>query len=473
MRQLMAVDKRRVRILRDGEVGAGPVVYIMGRDFRAGDNWALLYAQEQALKNRVPLCVLVHMGQNQLKTTARQHDFFIRGLQETATELERHHIPFFITFGDWKKEVKDFVNVHEIGLIVTDFSPLHELRYWWDDVSHGVKVPIHEVDAHNIIPCWLASSKQEFAAYTFRPKVKRLYPEFSGNIPKLKSHPFAWGVSKTACWPRGVDQHGCALIDWDGVAKMRSFEAEVEPVNTFTPGEIAAHKVLESFIKSRLKEYALKRNNPLEKQLSDLSPYIRFGQISCQRIAYEVSKVRRDYKSKDAFLEELVVRKELSENFCFYNDDYDNFAGLPDWAKQSLKKHTKDKRDYIYKTEQFEQAKTHNELWNAAQLELRKTGKMHSYMRMYWAKKILEWTNNPDEAIAIALMLNDRYELDGRCPNGYVGVLWSIGGLHDRAWGERPVFGKVRYMNETGCKRKFDVKGYIKQFKTEKVVTSN
>jgi deoxyribodipyrimidine photo-lyase len=157
------------------------------------------------------------------------------------------------------------------------------------------------------------------------------------------------------------------------------------------------------------------------------------------------------------------VRRELSDNYCLYNPQYDSFEGVPAWAKKTLNKHRIDRRVFLYTISQFENAETHDELWNAAQEELFIKGKMHGYLRMYWAKKILEWTASPEEAIAISIYLNDKYSLDGRDPNGYSGIAWAIGGLHDRAWVERPVFGKVRYMNDTGCRRKFDVSAYIRK----------
>ena len=192
-----------------------------------------------------------------------------------------------------------------------------------------------------------------------------------------------------------------------------------------------------------------------------ISPYLHFGQISPQRVALEAFKISADKKSRDAFLEELIVRRELSDNFCFYNANYDNFEGFPAWAKKTLNEHRNDRRKYLYTPEQFENALTHDELWNAAQMEMVKKGKMHGYMRMYWAKKILEWTESPEQAMKIAVYLNDRYELDGRDPNGYAGIAWSIGGVHDRAWNSRPVFGKIRYMSYNGCKSKFDINKYI------------
>jgi deoxyribodipyrimidine photo-lyase len=171
-------------------------------------------------------------------------------------------------------------------------------------------------------------------------------------------------------------------------------------------------------------------------------------------------------KGREDFLEELIIRRELSDNFCFYNPDYDEFKGFPDWAKKTLDEHRKDTREYVYSLKEFEAGQTHDELWNAAQMEMVKKGKMHGYMRMYWAKKILEWTASPEEALKTAISLNDKYELDGRDPNGYVGISWSIGGVHDRAWGERPIFGKIRYMSYNGCRSKFDVKKYIEDVNT-------
>ena len=194
---------------------------------------------------------------------------------------------------------------------------------------------------------------------------------------------------------------------------------------------------------------------------SDLSPYLHFGQIAPQRVAWEIQQSDAPREAKQAFLEELIVRRELSDNFCWYNPDYDKFSGFPEWARKTLDQHRLDQRDFLYSLEEFEPGRTHDALWNAAQLEMVSRGKMHGYMRMYWAKKILEWTNSPEEALEIAIYLNDRYELDGRDPNGYVGVAWSIGGVHDRAWAERPVFGKIRYMSLAGCKRKFKVDEYI------------
>ena len=175
-----------------------------------------------------------------------------------------------------------------------------------------------------------------------------------------------------------------------------------------------------------------------------------------------MQKSALDEQQKEAFLEQLIIRRELSENFCFYNDKYDDYEGFPAWAKKSLNAHRNDEREYIYSLENLDSAETHDALWNAAQQEMKYKGKMHGYMRMYWAKKILEWSFSPEIALENAIKLNNSYEIDGNDPNGYTGIAWSIGGVHDRPWFERPIFGQVRYMNYNGCKSKFDVRKYIR-----------
>jgi deoxyribodipyrimidine photo-lyase len=234
-------------------------------------------------------------------------------------------------------------------------------------------------------------------------------------------------------------------------------------VGWLVPGARAAQKVLQIFISENLSRYASERNDPNAQAQSNLSPYLHFGQISAQRVVLELLKIPPSL-SREAFLEELIVRRELAENFCLYNEAYDAFAGFPAWAQKTLNTHRSDPREFIYTREEFEKAVTHDELWNAAQREMVRTGKMHGYLRMYWAKKILEWSASPEEALATAIFLNDTYELDGRDSNGYTGIAWSIGGVHDRPWFDRPIFGSIRYMNANGLRRKFDSVTYAARF---------
>lgn len=444
------IDKRRIEILRSGEILPLPVAYWMSRDQRVNDNWALLYAQEVALGLKVPLLVVFCLVSDFLGATFRQYSFMLRGLEEICQNLLKKNIPFFILIGKPGEEIPRFIKEKKIGLLVTDFDPLKIKREWKRMVLERIDIPVHEVDAHNIVPCWYASDKMEYAAYTFRPRVKRFIPEFLKEFPKIKRHPFGYKALKHSITPIKA-------------LEIIRVDQRVSEVKWLKPGEDEAKKVLKSFIEKRLHYYHLKRNDPTFDAQSNLSPYLHFGQISAQRVALEVIGSHAPKDAKDAFLEELIVRRELSDNFCYYNQAYDSFEGFPEWARQTLNKHRKDRREYIYSHEDFEFARTHDTLWNAAQMEMIKHGKMHGYMRMYWAKKILEWTPSPEDAIKIAIYLNDRYELDGRDPNGYTGVAWSIGGVHDRAYPERRVFGKIRYMSHRGCETKFDVKRYIER----------
>ena len=447
------VDPRRARVLKQGSIGRGPVVYWMSRDQRVNDNWALLFAQELALERKVSLGVVFCLAPSFLNATLRQYGFMLKGLRAVENRLAELNIPFFLLIGPPEQKLPAFLAKHQTGELVTDFDPLRLKRQWKKEVAALVNSIIYEVDARNIVPCWEASNKKEYAAYTLRPKIHRILPEFLKDFPLAQKHPFPW--------PKKVKK-----TNWDEAETSLKIDRSVPEVDWLVPGEKAAAATLDLFLTRKLSAYASRRNDPTEDGVSNFSPYLHFGQISAQRVALEVQKKKVSKESKDDFLEELIVRRELSDNFCFYNQDYDRFAGFPEWAQKTLNEHRGDQREYLYSLEQFEAGKTHDDLWNAAQMEMVHRGKMHGYLRMYWAKKILEWTASPEEALEVAILLNDKYELDGRDTNGYVGIAWSVGGVHDRAWKERPIFGKIRYMSYGGCKRKFKVKTYIEQHLT-------
>jgi deoxyribodipyrimidine photo-lyase len=440
--------EQRARILKEGKETRGPVVYWMSRDQRAHDNWALLYAQHLAQARQVPLLVVFCLAPRFLGAALRHYAFMLAGLAEVAQELEEHHIPFHLIQGEPGQAIPRWVKDREVSLLVTDFDPLRIKKVWKEAVAQGLAIPFIEVDAHNIVPCWLASPKQEWAAYSFRPKIHRALPEFLTPFPKLVKHPFPAGET-------GSGVNVTKLLD------SLTLDHAIPPVTWLNPGEQAARRHLKQFLTEKLAHYDRDRNDPNQHGQSDLSPYLHFGQIAPQRVALEVGANQAPRDSKAAFLEELIVRRELADNYCFYNQDYDHFQGFPDWARKTLDDHRNDEREYLYSLEEFEAGRTHDPLWNAAQREMVQRGKMHGYLRMYWAKKILEWTASPEEAQEVAIFLNDRYELDGRDPNGYVGIAWSIGGVHDRAWKERPIYGKVRYMSYKGAAGKFDVQAYI------------
>ena len=441
------VDINRVRIIRDSEVGKGPVVYAMSRDQRADDNWALLYAQSLALTSGQPLAVAVLPLADSQQKTLRQADFALTGLREVEKRLLSLNIPMFVLAGQPERELPKFLRKIGAGCLVTDFSPLKTSRIWKQKTAEQLDIPVYEVDTHNIVPCLKASIKREYAAYTMRPRINKILSHYLVEIPRLLGHPHNWGGE----WP---------VVNWGSLIKKMVVDKSVPPAAHFSSGSSHAFAQLERFLNQRLPQYFDKRNDPNAGVLSDLSPYLHFGQISAQRVALETQRYGDEIKGQEAFLEELIIRRELSDNFCFHNDAYDSFDGFPAWARESLDNHRHDPRPYIYSPEQFEKGETHDELWNAAQIEMVTTGKMHGYMRMYWAKKILEWSLSPESALASAIYLNDKYELDGNDPNGYTGVAWSIGGVHDRPWFEREIFGKVRFMSYGGCQRKFDIKQY-------------
>ncbi len=414
------------------------------------DNWALLYAQELALREKVSLGVIFCVARKFLNATMRHYDFMLRGLQQVEEDLREKDIPFTVLSGAAGVEIPTFIKRHGVGTLITDFEPLRIKRKWKKAVAKETDIPFYEVDARNIVPCWVASPKREYGAYTLRPKIRRALPEFLEDFPRLQTHPIPWRGKR-------------GKINWTEVKKTLQVDQAVSEVRWIEPGENQARNTLREFVRKKLPSYHQGRNDPTKDAQSNLSPYLHFGHLSAQRVALEVGKSDADEESREAFLEELIVRRELSDNFCFYNNHYDSFEGFPEWAKKTLNDHRKDRREYLYSLEDFEPGNTHDQLWNAAQREMTRTGKMHGYMRMYWGKKLLEWTRSPDEAIKIAIYLNDRYELDGRETNGYAGIAWCIGGVHDRAWPARPIFGKIRYMSYNGCKSKFDVMEYIEK----------
>ena len=480
------VDGTRVRVLSDVPSSAGPtspVVYWMSRDQRVSDNWALLHAQDHALHARAPLVVVFSLVSGFLGATERQFGFMLKGLAQLELSLRAHGIPFVLLRGSPSDTVPAFVARHDVGVLVTDYSPLRLGREWREAVAGSVACRVEEVDAHNIVPVWVASDHIEYAARTIRPKINNRLHEYLTEFPPLVSpHPIEWSPTPAV---GGASEDGAAsrvkktkdgLVDWAAVRAAMKLDQSVPEVDWLKTGERAAKVGLAAFLKpARFKRYAKLRNDPVANATSGLSPWFHFGHLAPQRAAWEVTVGKRerglDGDAAAGFLEEMIVRRELTDNYCHYNrEGYDKLDGLypqydnNSWAQKSLRLHARDKREYVYTREQFEKAHTHDDLWNAAQSELVTHGRMHGFMRMYWAKKILEWSPSPSEALDTAIWLNDRYQLDGRDPNGYVGCAWAIGGVHDQGWREREVFGKIRFMNYKGCKRKFDVAAYVEKY---------
>jgi len=439
----------------------------MSRDQRVHDNHALLHAQACAIEHKVPLVVVFNLLPD-LGVRAREHfSFMLEGLKEVASELHTFNVPFVLTFGDMPTQVATLSTQLQPGLIVADFNPLRGVREAQKSLAKSLKVAVHVVDTHNIVPAWIISDKQEFAAHTLRKKLHKQLGSWLIEPETLKKHPFSYtGKLDAPDW-----KHAETIVNSIDACGIE---------HGFTSGEMAAKNQASNFIANSLALYSEQRNDPTSESQSSLSPYLHFGKISALRIVLdcmqatgheplllreprmpEATGSNPTQDGVDAFVEELVVRKELSDNFCLYNTSYDSLDGAPPWAQKTLAEHLDDPREHVYTQEQFERAATHDDVWNAAQHQLLKTGKIHGYMRMYWAKKILEWSQSPGEAIKTAIYLNDHYSIDGGDPNGYVGILWSIAGLHDRPWFNRSVYGTVRYMSSSGLKKKFDTVAYI------------
>jgi deoxyribodipyrimidine photo-lyase len=431
----MQTLSQRVRHLNEKAHQKGPIVYWMNREMRLDDNWALIHAQTIANDVKQPCVVIFSLfdsfGIAKNVSDDRMFNRMKMGLKLVVQQAKIRALPFYILHGPTVATISKFIKDINAGMLVTDFSPLKNMRLLRTKLADTINITMVEVDAHNIVPVHVASQKQEWGAYTLRPKINRLLNEFLQPYPSwISTIPFQY---------QGI--HDANFL--------KDIKESIDP-----------NQALKDFLLKRLGRYE-ERNNPNIEATSRLSSYFHFGHLSSQTVALAVKKTGQNHES---FLEELIVRKELADNFCFYNPNYDTFLGFPDWAKKTLDAHRKDKRDYVYSLETFTKALTHDDAWNAAQMQMVKTGYMHGYMRMYWAKKILEWTSSPEQALEFANTLNDEFELDGRDPNGYTGTAWAIGGVHDRPWGERPIFGMIRYMNAAGLKRKFDIGSYIRQW---------
>ncbi|MFV0423062.1 deoxyribodipyrimidine photo-lyase [Oleidesulfovibrio sp.] len=436
----------------------GAVIYWMHRECRAHDNWGLLHALRLADERKVPVAVVFSLVPRFIEAGYRHFHFMLHGLQGTARILQDYSIPFYLLRGYPPQEVLRFAAQRGATQIVTDFDTLRIKRQWLRELTEAARqqgTGVDVVDSRNVVPCLRVSNKREYAARTIRPKIHRLLNEFLDPIPPLKTPDVPWPDNPP-------------LPDLTAALASLQADSAVTPTGWLPAGEEAARAELAAFITGRLHRYAAERNNPNQPVLSHLSPYLHFGMLSAQRAALEVLEAQGASdagtpfgEGAESFLEEMIVRRELSDNFCWFEPQYDSVEAFPDWAQKTLDRHRNDTREYLYTEEELEAAKTHDPLWNAAQQEMTLTGKMHGYMRMYWAKKILEWTPSPEEALRIVIRQNDRWSLDGRDANGYTGAAWSIGGVHDRPWKERQVFGTIRFMSYNGARSKFDVAGYI------------
>ena len=445
-----AVHPQRITPLTDRPAsGTGPVLWWVHREMRARDNWTLLHGLDLARERGVPLAACFCLAPAFLGAGRRQYDFLLAGLAELHRDLDALNIPLFVRTGEPGLAVPALARELAASALVTDFDSLRLKREWIGKIRRALDdLAVFEVDARNVVPCRAASDKREYMARTIRPKITRRLHEFLTTFPE----PAPQTLRLAQADPGPPDTAGLAA--WLGP------DESVPAVDWIVPGPRAALHGLDDFLVHRLDRYAQDKNDPNAEAVSLLSPWLHFGHLSAQRAALEASASGADPDSVQSFLEELVVRRELADNFCLHTPDYDRVAGYPAWARESLALHARDRREYLYSGEELENAATHDPLWNAAQRQMTATGHMHGWLRMYWAKKVLEWSPSPEAAQERCVRLNDRWLLDGRDANGYAGIAWALGGVHDQAWKERPVFGKVRFMNLRGARRKFDVDGF-------------
>ncbi len=464
----MNIDPARIHSLTDRPAGKLPgntsgnknyVIYWMQQSQRALWNHALEFAVCRANFHGCPLMAVFCLTNTFPEANLRHYTFMAEGLCETGRELEKRGIRFVLRAGNPGQIVPDLAE--QAKEIICDRGYTRVQRQWQQHVAEGARCPVFCVESDVVVPAETASQKAEYAARTIRPKILAHLDRFVRPVAEIPLENPA----------TDLEMRGLAFSDPQKMLSCIQVDGSVSPVTRFFKGGTReAIGRFDDFLDNRIARYIQNSNQPQTDDISRMSPYLHFGQISPVYLAWKVQNRKNlDPEIKTAFIEELVVRRELAVNFVWFTKNYDAFSCLPDWAKKTLADHAKDPRKYRYSIEALDAAATHDIYWNAAMDEMKSTGFMHNYMRMYWGKKILEWSKSPETAFKNAIVLNNKYFLDGRDPNSFAGVAW-IFGLHDRAWKARDIFGKVRYMNAAGLERKCDIKAYvdkIEQIKTQ------
>jgi deoxyribodipyrimidine photo-lyase len=428
---------------------AAYVLYWMQQSQRVAANYALAYAIRQANCLKKPLVVAFALTNHFPQANERHYRFMLEGLENVATDLAERGIQFALRIGEPVQVIEQLAQ--DAALVVADSGFLRIQRQWRKSLAETLDIPLYEIESDVVVPVREASNKEEHAARTIRPKINRIRDAYLV-LPEDE---------EVQCATDKLSLASETVTTQSLLPKLKTDQSATVVSDFFKGGYSEAKRRLNAFLSNGLRYYSEKANDPRRAVTSCLSPYLHFGQISSVEVALAVQNAPNVMQqNKDDFLEQLIVRRELAMNFVFFNDHYDQYACIPDWAKETLEQHKKDPREYVYSAEEFAKAQTHDPYWNAAQKQMLLTGHMHNYMRMYWGKKIMEWSREPEQAFEIMLDLNNQYELDGRDPNGFTGVAWCFG-KHDRGWTERSVMGKTRYMNANGLKRKFDIDAYV------------
>jgi len=446
----------RVVVRRQGapRKGARCVVYWMQRAMRIVDNPALDIAIEAANILGLPVVVYFQVIPNYPHANLRHYHFLQQGLRDVQADAAECGVGFVVRRSPDSLEV--FLEEMQAAMLIGDENPCREPERWRATLAKRLKIPFWTVDADVVVPSGVFG-RSYFLLHHFRPHLKRELPKYLVAPVRIAPlHP----------WEPAQPPQSFSLND-DITTGFRELDRGVAPVDTFTGGTHAALQRLREFVRDDFPAYEVSRNHPELRGTSRLSPWLHFGNIGPLTIARAVRSAVSDGLASvgagDRYLEELIGWRELAVLFVRHNPHYDNWECAEPWARTTLLEHSGDARPYGYSFKQLEHAETHDELWNAAQSEMTTTGWMHGYMRMYWAKKLLEWAPNPATAFDWAVVLNDRYELDGRDPSGYAGIAWAIVGKHDRPWFNRPIFGLVRTMMKGSTEKKFDSKAYVRQ----------
>jgi deoxyribodipyrimidine photo-lyase len=426
------------------------VVYWMQRAQRATDNPALDVAVRAGNELKKPVVVFLAPVPFYPRANLRHYCFLAEGIPDIAEELAARDVGFVLRTYPGHSLLK-FCGEVRPAMVIGDENPMREPEQWRVKAAARIRVPLWTVDADVVVPTKLLL-KEQFAARTIRPRIHALLPQFLERPQNLKAQ---------VRWTPQARPH--SLLPHDDFMSGWKLDRSVQPVPSWRGGSKRGVRVLREFVSRRLADYPESRNHPERHGTSGLSPYLHFGHLGPLTVALAVQRSDAPARAKEAFLEQVIVRRELAINFVHFNPAYDSMESLEPWARRSLSEHARDRRTVIYSEKELEQGLTHDPLWNAAQKQMVLAGWMHNYLRMYWAKKILEWSPSAAVAYQRAVRLNDRYELDGRDPNGYAGIAWAIVGKHDRAWAERPVYGKIRYMSLASTGRKFDSRRYIEQ----------
>lgn len=447
------IQPERIRKLNDRPPRLGRyVLYWMQASQRAEYNHALEYAVREANEQKLPVVAFFGLTENFPEANLRHYTFLVEGLQDAHMALDRRGIRLVVRHGSPEELLPDLAA--EASLVVTDRGYLRIQKSWREKAASRVPCAMIQVETDAVVPVETASEKEAYSAAVHRPRINKQLGRFLVPLMETKVTRDSLDIKLASLNLKKPT---------DDLLRSLSIDRSVPPAKAFQGGTSRAKKHLDDFIARKLPHYAERRADPSSDYSSGLSPYLHFGHISPLHIALGIRALKTiPQEAKSAFLEELIVRRELSLNFVHYNDSYDTYASLPEWSIKTLKKHSRDRRPYLYSRKELEKARTHDPCWNAAQREMVVTGKMHNTMRMYWGKKILEWSATPEEAFQTALYLNNKYELDGRDPNSFAGIAWCFG-KHDRPWKERDIFGTVRYMNDAGLHRKYKIDVYVKK----------